>query len=210
MTPKAVALAVLLAVAPAGLLACSPPAQQVSAEDAAAPAESARTLPDLTLTDATGERRRLHDQYDARALVLVMQGVGCPIVRKMTPGLRENMDAYAARNVRFLMVNSNVQDTPEKIVAELKEFELDITVLKDADQALGKALGAERTAEVFVVDPQSWKIVYHGPMDDRLTYGAEKAQADNYFLRDVLDAMLAGKDVPVIDQPADGCLINFI
>jgi type IV pilus assembly protein PilQ len=66
-----------------------------------------------------------------------------------------------------------------------------------------------RTAETFVIEPKTWKILYHGPLNDRLTYGKERAQASNNFVSSVLDAKLAGKEVPMIHQMADGCIIDF-
>ena len=46
---------------------------------------------------------------------------------------------------------------------------------------------------VFVVDPRNWKLVYRGPVDDRLAYGAQRPAAAKHYLADALDAVLAGK-----------------
>jgi peroxiredoxin len=217
MTRRFIRIIAIAAATALGVGACSPPADTAAsparteeAQADAPQAEPVRMLQDFTLNDQAGQSHSLYAMKDAAAVVLIMQGVGCPIVQKMTPGLKEVVAEYAGRNIQFLMVNSNIQDTPEAIAAELTKFELDLPVLKDADQKLGRAMGAERTAEVFVVDPKSWSIVYHGPLDDRLTYGAAKAAPDHHYVKDVLNAMLAGQTVPAIRQPADGCLINFI
>ncbi|MDZ4759874.1 MAG: redoxin family protein [Alphaproteobacteria bacterium] len=188
---------------------CSP--GPAPAEISAPPAPTA-TAPvrNFTLADQGGASHELYSMTDAKAVVLIMQGVGCPIVRKMTPDLKQVQAAYRDKGVRFLMINSNSQDTQGMIAAEAAEFELDLPVLKDAGQTVGRDLGAVRTAEVFVVDPKTWTIVYHGPLNDRLTYGREKAVADNDYTASVLDAVLAGAPVPVIEEQADGCIINFI
>ena len=49
----------------------------------------------------------------------------------------------------------------------------DLPILIDETQLIGEALGVNRTADVFVVDPKNWSLVYRGPLDDR----AKAAQA---------------------------------
>jgi peroxiredoxin len=204
-------LAVCLALA-----ACSNEAPAAMADTPApdAPPAAAQTvsqrLPDFELRDQNGVAHRLYSMKDAKAVVLVMQGNGCPIVQKMTPTVKDVSAAYQAKGVKFLMVNSNIQDTPEAIAAETTRFDLKLPVLKDQDQSLGKRLGAVRTAESFIIDPKTWKVVYHGPIDDRLTYGRERAKPENHYLRDALDAVLAGKTPAVVKAEADGCLINYV
>lgn len=170
-----------------------------------------QTVANFTLSDQDSIPHELYASADADAVVLVMQGNGCPIVQKMMPTLKEVAAEYASRNVEFLMINSNFQDSPEKIKAEDDKFAIGLPILKDQEQTIGKYLGAVRTAEVFVIDPADWKLLYHGPIDDRLTYGREKAVADNNYVRDVLDAVLTGGELPHAEKiQADGCLINYV
>jgi hypothetical protein len=82
-------------------------------------------------------------------------------------------------------------------------------ILKDAGQKVAEPLGVVRTAETFVIEPKTWKIIYHGSLNDRLTYGRERAKAANNYVTDVLDAELAGKPIPANHQLADGCIIDF-
>jgi hypothetical protein len=78
----------------------------------------------------------------------------------------------------------------------------------DRDQKIGEALGITRTAEVFVVDPKTWKLMYHGPIDDRLSY-EKQHPVQHHYLTDALDAMLAGKPISAAAVNSPGCLINF-
>lgn len=169
------------------------------------------TVADFTLGDQNGVEHELYALKDSDAVVLIMQGNGCPIVQKMLPTIKDLAADYGAKNVSFLMINSNFQDKPEGMKAEAEKFDLDMAILKDADQSLGKRLGAVRTAEAYVIDPSDWTLIYHGPIDDRLTYGREKAVADNNYLADVLDAFLDGRELPHPEKKqADGCLINYV
>ncbi len=204
-------IAAAFGLAVIGLVACSGestgPATQAEAQPpgAHAPAKAAN----FKLVDQKGATHELYAKTNPKALVMVMQGVGCPIVQKMTPDLKTVQAEYEAKGVEFLMINSNMHDKPEMIAAEAEKFGLTMPVLKDPTQAVGKQLGAVRTAEVFIVEPKTWKVLYHGPLSDRLTYGREKAKADNEYTRQVLDAVLAGKPVPAIHAMADGCIINY-
>ncbi len=163
----------------------------------------------FALTDQNLLSHELYRLGDAPAVVLVTQGNGCPVCRNMATDLRELEKAYRPKGVEFLMVNSNLQDSRESIKAEAKEFGFDLPILKDEHQLVGEQLGVTRTAEVFVIDPKTWKVVYHGPLDDRVTYERQKAKADQTWVADALDAMLAGKPVKVAAEPGIGCLIDF-
>jgi len=202
----AVALAAACSPAPASETAEAPPAATVAEPTVA----TAQKVADFELKDQDGVAHRLYDMADAKAVVIVMQGNGCPIVQKLLPTLKSIEADYADKGVRFMMMNANIQDTPEKIAAEAEKFELDMPILKDDTQAVTKSLGVIRTAETFVIDPSNWSVVMHGPIDDRLTYGRERAQAENNYLRDTLDAVLAGKAPAMVSAEADGCLINFV
>src|SRR5207342_1899144 len=100
------------------------------------------------------------------------------------PELRQIRDSYRTQGVEFLLINSNLQDDRDAIAKEAAEFGIDFPILVDDLQLIGESLGVTRTADVFVVDPKTWKLVYRGPMDDRLSYGAQKPTAMKHYLVD--------------------------
>ena len=124
------------------------------------------------LLDQTGASHELYYLSDARAVVLMTYGNGCGIVQKSLPRLREIRDEYKAKGVEFLLIDSNLQDDRDAVARESADFGNDVPILIDETQLIGEALGVDRTADVFVVDPKNWQLVYRGPMDDRLSYGA--------------------------------------
>jgi peroxiredoxin len=163
---------------------------------------------DFQLPDTNGKVHQLYKMSDKKAIVLMTQGNGCPIVRLAMPPLREVQTTFQSRGVEFFLVNHNLQDTAESVSAESQEFGFGLPILLDKTQAVGEQLGVSRTAEIFVIDTQTWKLVYHGPVDDRLNYEAQRP-VQHHYLADALNAVLAGKPVakPVVNSP--GCLINF-
>ncbi|NND69329.1 MAG: redoxin family protein, partial [Halioglobus sp.] len=146
---------------------------------------------------------------NAPAIVLMTQGNGCPIVRNAMPAYREVRDAYADKGVQFFLLNSNLQDDPQSIAAEAQEFGFDIPVLVDEYQLVGESLNVTRTAEVYVIDPDTMRVVFHGPIDDRLTYEVQKAAASQHYLTDALDALLANEEVAIAAVDAPGCIVQF-
>lgn len=176
-----------------------------SAEDAVV----GMRVDDFQLTDTAGAAHQLYYYSDAPAIVLMTQGNGCPIVRNAMPFYREVRDVYADRGVEFFLLNSNLQDNSQSIAAESAEFGFDIPVLVDEYQLIGESLGVTRTAEVYVIDPKTRTVVYHGPVDDRLSYQVQRENAEHTYLIDALDAVLAGEAVPVASADAPGCLVNF-
>jgi hypothetical protein len=76
--------------------------------------------------------------------------------------------------------------------------------LFDPKQGVARALGSERTPEVFVFD-RDRRLVYHGAIDDN----REATAVDRSYLREVLDAVLAGAEPPVTDTPPVGCSVKW-
>ena len=160
------------------------------------------------LLDHTGKSHELYYSSDMKAIVIMVQGNGCPIVRHAVPALKEVRAKYQDQGVEFLLLNSNLQDTRETVAKEAAEFQFELPILIDEGQLVGESLGVVRTSEVFVIDPKGWKLVYRGPIDDRLSYEKQRP-ATKHYLTDALDDVLAGRAVKAPQVDGVGCLVNF-
>jgi peroxiredoxin len=187
------------------LLSCALLCFGASAAEALAPGEH---VADFTLTDQSGATHELYGLSSKKAIVIMTQSNGCPIVRLAVPALREIRDRYGAQDIEFLLLNPTLQDTSESVAQEASEFGFALPVLLDRTQKVGEALGVDRTAEVYVIDPKTWKLVYHGPIDDRLNYETQRP-VQHQYLADALDAVLGGKTVSVAAVNSPGCIIYF-
>jgi peroxiredoxin len=165
-------------------------------------------IDDFTLKDAMGAAHQLYALSGKKAIVVMTQSNGCPIVRLAVPALREIREHYRAQDMEFLLLNPTLQDSADAVQHEAQEFGFDMTVLLDHRQQVGEAWGVNRTAEVFVINPKTWTLLYHGPIDDRLNYESQRA-VHHPYLTDALDALLADKPLPVAAVASPGCLINF-
>ena len=74
----------------------------------------------------------------------------------------------------------------------------------DATSDVARAFGASRTPEVFLFDAAG-KLVYHGAVDDN----KDASKASKPYLKNALDAVLAGKAVEMAETKAIGCSIKF-
>ena len=170
--------------------------------------EPGQKVDDFRLVDHRGQAHALHGLADKKAVVIMVQGNGCPIVRQALPALAEVREKYRDQGIEFLLLNSNLQDKRELVTKEADEFKIDFPILLDETQRVGTALGVMRTSEVFVIEPKTWKLIYRGPMDDRLSYERQRP-AQNHYLTDALDAVMAGRPVKTSKADGVGCLVNF-
>ncbi len=116
---------------------------------------------------------------------------------------------YADRGVRVVAISSNdVASHPEDSFEEMQRraraqgFSFDY--LYDESQEVAHALGSERTPEVFVYDGDR-RLAYHGAVDDNRDETAVSA----HYLRDALDAVLAGEAPAVADTAPVGCTVKW-
>lgn len=161
------------------------------------------------LVDATGKSHELYYHSDMKAVVLMIQGNGCPIVRQAAPAYQDLADQYQSKGVTFLMMNSNLQDKYDTVAAEAKEFIYKLPILIDETQLIGESFGVNRTAEVFVINPKNWTLAYRGPINDRISYEKQRPVATHNYLQDALNEVLAGQPVKVAQVNSVGCIVNM-
>lgn len=161
------------------------------------------------LKDQNGKTHELYKMTDAKVIVLTMHTKGCPIGQQLMPDFNALHAKYEPLGVKFLMMNSNTYDTPAMIAEEAVDFSVKIPILKDADQSIGEPLGVERSTESLIIEPGTWRILYQGPINDRVTYGRARAKADVHYASAVMDAMLAGKAVQPSYIAPEGCILTF-
>jgi len=136
--------------------------------------------PSFRLLGTDGAEHTLESYDGVDVLVLVQSCNHCPYVQAWEGRMKAVQADYADRGVRLVAVNSNDPDRyPEDSFDEMKRraegqgFNFDY--LYDEDQSVARALGSERTPEVFLFD-RDRRLVYHGAIDDsRDDYGIRPA-----------------------------------
>lgn len=165
--------------------------------------------PSFKLPGVDGSDHALGDFRDAKLLALVQYCNHCPYVLAWEDRLMKLARDYADRGLRVVAVNSNdaaryLEDSFERMKERAEQLDFPFDYLFDASQALAQALGAERTPEVFLFDEQR-RLRYHGAIDDSRD---ENAVSRNY-LREAIDALLAGEEPPVTETESVGCTVKW-
>ena len=79
-------------------------------------------IADFTLKDAATDKAiSLSDYKTKKAVVVAFIGTECPINNAYMPVLKEMAKAYADKDVQFLAVNSNCNDTPAQIAGHAQK-----------------------------------------------------------------------------------------
>ena len=74
------------------------------------------------LLDHQGGSHELYYYDDKKAVVFLVQGNGCPIVRNAMPRYSELAKTYQEQGVQFFLINSNLQDNRNSIHVEPIQF----------------------------------------------------------------------------------------
>ena len=167
------------------------------------------TAPSFDLPGVDGRSHSLEDYADARALVLVQSCNHCPYVQGWEGRLIAIQRDYAEQDVRIVAISSNdvashPEDSFEQMEVRAREQGFNFDYLYDESQGIARALGAERTPEVFLFDGER-RLAYHGAIDDN----RDETAVTTHYLRDALDAVLAGKTPAVADTPPVGCTVKW-
>jgi hypothetical protein len=166
--------------------------------------------PDFSLPAPDGTTHTLAAQR-GKWVVLEWINYDCPFVRKhYEPGHAQRVQRqWRERGVVWFSVCSSGPGKPGHMDAagfarRLQELEAAPTaLLMDPTGATGKAYGARTTPHLFVIDPQG-RVAYQGAFDDRPGLGREASEGARCFVSEVLEAGLAGREIPVADTRSYG------
>jgi len=166
-------------------------------------------VPAFTLPDTDGATHGVPLEDAPAATVLVVTCNHCPYVIAWNPRLRAVAEEYAPRGVRFLGINANdASRYPADSLDRMRQFVADhdwpYPYLHDESQDVARALGAERTPHVYVLDSLQ-RLAYVGAPDADHQDEAQGAA----WLRGALDAVLAGRRADPAETPPRGCSVKW-
>jgi peroxiredoxin len=154
------------------------------------------------LSDTTGTEKNFNDLKGKNGTIVVFLSVQCPVVKVYNERLNKVVEDYSAKGINFIGINSNYTETPEKVKTHTEE-NYKFPVLIDKGNVIADKFSAYATPEMFFFD-KTGKLVYHGGIDNDRT--GENVTTN--FLRDALDANLAGKAITKAETRAIGCTIK--
>ena len=155
------------------------------------------------LADQTGMGHQLFYYKDRAAIVIVSSADNDAVSTKAAAALARAQEQYKGKNVEFMMLDSALTSKHDKFIGV--PGSADLPVLADELQLIGRSLGVTTTGEAFVINPKTWTVAYHGPIDDSFATKKNK----NANLNVALDAVLAGKPAPVTEAAVKGTPVAF-
>lgn len=169
-------------------------------------AQIGKKISDFTLPDTRGRKVSLGDFQDKKAVVVVFAGTECPINNAFMPRLVELDREFGPRGIQFLAVNSNQQDSLERVAKHAREHSLSFPALKDDGNRVADLFGARRTPEAYLLDSER-VIRYQGRIDDQFGIEYRRPKPSRRDLVEALEEVLAGRTVSQATTPVAGCLI---
>lgn len=171
----------------------------------AAAVEVGKQAPSFTLKDADGKDHSL-DEYLAKKYAVVMFiATQCPISNDYNERMVELYNDFAPKGIAFVGINSNKQEDAEEVKEHAAKNGFTFDVVKDWNNVVADAYGAQVTPEIFVLD-QKATVLYHGRIDD--SRNPEKITSRD--LREALTALLAGESIAKSVTKAFGCTIKRV
>ncbi len=167
------------------------------------------TAPEFSLPAVDGRTYSLGSFRENHILVVAFWCNHCPYVQAWEDRTIAVQKDFAKRGVQFVMINSNdeasyPEDDFAHMVERAKMKGYNFPYLRDETQKVVEAYGGVCTPDFFVFDA-SRKLRYRGRLDD----SKEPKGVKRELVREVLDALLAGREPPATFFPPMGCSIKW-
>ncbi|HKV42932.1 MAG TPA: redoxin family protein [Blastocatellia bacterium] len=182
--------------------------------------EIGSAAPDFHLPGIDGRTYSLADFKDAKLLVIVFTAVHCPTAEVYEGRIKALVSRYDKRQVAFAVIQPNspkglrldemgytdLGDWLEEMKVRAQYRSFNFPFLYDGEtQETARKYGPVATPHVFVFD-QDRRLRYQGRVDSN----PREAYAKVPDARNAIDALLAGRPVPVEKTPAVGCSIKWM
>ena len=173
--------------------------------------------PDFALPGIDGKRHRLSDYKDGKILMIAFISNHCPTSHAAEARLRKLLAEARGQGLTFVAINPNhpdglsidelgyskYNDGFEDMKKYAAEQGFDFPYLYDGDtQLTARAYGCLATPHVFIFDAER-KLRYKGRFDD--SQYADPATVKSPDARNAVEALLAGRPVPVPVTKPHGC-----
>ena len=176
--------------------------------------EVGKPAPDFTGTDINGKTVKLSD-YKGKIVVIESYNSDCPFCNNQykTDAMQTLQKDLTAKGVVWLLVNSvNPNNpshrTPEQAKAEIAKKGIDVNAwIDDSSGAIGRLYDMKTTPDMYVIN-QEGTLVYEGAIDNKPDPTHNPNKARNY-VKEAVDALLAGKPVEVSQTKPYGCSVKY-
>ncbi len=149
---------------------------------------------DFSLLDQKGYFHQMSYYDNHKAIALLVQSNGNKATAKAIAAFKEAQSKYGEQ-VKFFMINPLGTEQRGAVQKQIDQYSTDIPVLMDDTQLVSEAMGIDKTGEVFLLNPKSFRVVYRGP-------------ADKSFVT-AIDEIVAGKSVTTAQVKTKGTTVKY-
>jgi thiol-disulfide isomerase/thioredoxin len=183
--------------------------------------EIGASAPDFKLLGADGKTYTLESFKDAKVLAVVFICNHCPTSQAYEKRIIKLTSDYALKGVSVVAINPNnpaslrldelgysdVGDSYDEMQIRAKDEHFNFPYLYDGETEIASnKYGPVSTPHIFIFDKDR-KLRYQGRIDDMENPNKTPTSLD---ARNAIDALLAGKEVPVASTKVFGCSIKWI
>ena len=166
--------------------------------------------PDFSLPGVDGKAYTLDSFRGRKVLAIVFMCNHCPYVQGSIDRIRSIQSEFGIKGAQVVGINSNdevnyPEDSFDKMIEYSKDKKYNFVYLRDEDQKVANAYGAQCTPECFVFDEHR-NLRYHGRVDDN---PKDESKATVSDLRNAVDALVHNRKVAIELTPAIGCSIKW-
>lgn len=181
--------------------------------------ELGSSAPDFNLPGVDGKNYKLADFAKAEVLVIIFTCNHCPTAQAYEERIKRLAADYKNKGVALVAISSNdpkavrldelgysdMSDSLEDMKIRAKRMEFNFPYLYDGEtQKVSRVYGPVTTPHVFVFD-KARKLRFVGRIDD--SEKPERVKVRD--TRNAIEALLAGKEVPVTKTRTVGCSIKW-
>ncbi len=159
----------------------------------------------LKLQTLAGAPVQLQTMGGQNGTLLMFIATKCPVSNAYNERMTALAKDYTSRGFAVIGINPNVSETADEVTKHAASNGLTFTIVKDPDNLVADYFGASFTPEVYLFD-KDWTLRYHGRIDD----SRNPANIASQDARAAMDALQAGKPVPVAETKAFGCTIKRV
>ena len=163
---------------------------------------------DFRLEGIDGEMYDLESFMEKDIVIIIFHCNHCPYAQAYQDRMIQLQKDYED-DVNIIAINSNddsqyPEDSLDEMVKRSTTYRYNFAYLRDESQQAARKYQAVKTPHVFMF--HKGKLVYKGAIDDNWE---KPKEVKKEFLRDAIEAIIAGEEIEVKETSPIGCSIKW-